>query len=738
MAARKQLLVLDEAEAKAAVDQDTIEQKSEESTALPFTVPFKTDKYKGHVTQTSTYQGKTYAAVGYYGIDDSNIYLGLATNKGFVGFGLNPRNPSMRNADIVICRQYTAGEVTANDFFAWRNAMPQPDGREDWDTLKGGIVQGGGSPVTWCELKRARETCEPQLDYQAFAKNTPIFGLIAYSQPSAVNDMLSYHGPDQKKIFSLVLDGTGGAGNSLPANTKVMKIVSPTVPVPTAAGSYACSYHVLPIPDKAKDYHIIQWKATWDKRSPAYAAGVQHHVDVNACTQAPPGVRHGQDFDCKKGMTYCSETFLTGVNQYSPDGQVLDSDAGIAIGGSNTVGVMMSRHFYNPKGKPGVFDGNCQMSISYIDTLRPNNFLMYLVTTTHIKVPAATNEYVVPSLCPSECTQRLIGTTEIRNVGFHLHGAGTMGILKLIRDGRELPPIATVKPWDPAASDTRVKRNVYPGDMLKFECHYTNGGSKPIPYGESLSDEMCVATLSVVGPGTMKMCADLPWGVQTVPAGCYYTKKGVKKVRSWPHCKTGIPMTYCPDKDNQKGKGVPTKITKASHEMKYKPFKMSKGDKCAATQGTYVPPVPGSCKAPPIYSGTPSGNQKIPKSDRSDQSNKDKTSTPPGPGQIDGEEDIVDEVGQRFRASWLTDCNKKTVTFEVECTGNADWLALGLLDGGTADTPKMKPPSMSALDVVQAKTTSQTFKDGWGSGYKPPDVKKNTSRYTRKVGEEQW
>lgn len=726
MAATKQLLALDQAEAKAAVDEDSVEHE-ESTAALPFTVPFDVSKYKGKVEVTSTVGGLTTGAVAYYGIDNDFIYLGMASNSGFVGVGLNHKSPSMRNADIVICREYKAGsgQITAQDFYAKHNAMPQPDDKEDWDTLKGGRVQSGGRSVTWCEIKRARETCEDQKDYQAFNADQTIFGLLAYSQPSAVNDALAYHGPEQKKIFPLVLSGQASASTGVPANAKVLTLRSPNVPVPRAAGSYVCSYHVLPLPNKAKPYHIVQWKAQWDKTSPAYRAGVQHHVDLNACSQAPPGVAHGQSFPCEKGMTYCSETMLTGVNQYSAKGEILDSDSGIAVGASNTIHVMMSQHFYNPRRKAGVTDRNCQYRISIIENLRPNNFLMFLMTTTHIKVPAQTLDFNCPTMCPAECTQRLVGTTEIRNVGFHLHGAGKAAKLRLVRDGHELEPIGTVVPWDAAAAEIRTKRFIYPGDNLIFECHYTNPGRRPIPYGESLSDEMCVATMSVVGPGSMKMCADLPWGVQTIPAGCYFTKKGQRKIRSWPHCQKNVPMTYCPDKDNQKGKGVPTKITKTSHEATFKPLKYGKKEKCAANRGTYVPPVAGSCRAPPIYSKTASGAQKIPNSDRSDQSNNDMTSTPPGPGQIAGEEDIIDDGGQTFKVSWLTDCNKKEVTFEVECNGNAAWLALGLLDGGNAATPKLKPPSMQGLDVVQGNPTSGTIKDGYGTGYKPPDVKGN-------------
>lgn len=205
MATRRQALALDEAEARAAVDAGSVEQ-AESTEALPFAVPFDTSKYNGHVELTSTEGGITTGAVGYYGIDKDYIYLGLACNSGFVGFGLNYKSPSMRNADIVICREYKAGSgvINAQDFYAKHNAMPQPDDHEDWDTEKGGRTQGA-RPVTWCQIKRARETCEIQKDYQAFDDSNNLFGLLAYSQPSSINDALAYHGASQKKNLPFLI-----------------------------------------------------------------------------------------------------------------------------------------------------------------------------------------------------------------------------------------------------------------------------------------------------------------------------------------------------------------------------------------------------------------------------------------------------------------------------------------------------------------------------------------------------
>ena len=77
--------------------------------------------------------------------------------------------------------------------------------------------------------------------------------------------------------------------------------------------------------------------------------------------------------------------------------------------------------------------------------------------------------------------------------------------------------------------------------------------------------------------------------------------------------------------------------------------------------------------------------------------------------------------------SWSTDCANREVTFELEAHSNG-WLALGLIDAGTADA-KLDPPAtkMAQADIVQVKVTDGTLKDAWGSDYQMPESKATTA-----------
>jgi len=107
-------------------------------------------------------------------------------------------------------------------------------------------------------------------------------------------------------------------------------------------------------------------------------------------------------------------------------------------------------------------DRGTRFLIRYTDKLRPNNFMMFIMTTSQIEIPAKTSEHIIPSYCTAECTERLIGTTEIRFVGYHMHRAGLRTTTRVVRDGHEIEPIHTVDPWDDAMAAARVKRTIVP------------------------------------------------------------------------------------------------------------------------------------------------------------------------------------------------------------------------------------------------------------------------------------
>merc|ERR1712066_666994 len=214
------------------------------------------------------------------------------------------------------------------------------------------------------------------------------------------------------------------------------------------------------------------------------------------------------------------------------------------------------------------------------------------------------------------------------------------------------------------------------------------------------------------------------------PKPCYYGKGRYKKIRPWPVCALKKPMTYCPDAKNLPGfKGTKPMLLGDSSRgfdqyfVKYVPD-AGKCNKAGAGK-VLVPAIAGSCVAPTIENITVGSSERIPEGagDRSDESRADLTARAAQPGEIVGGADCG--MGDKaFKVSWATNCNDSIITFELEVKGNPGWIALGLLDGGVADAPlKLPGMRMRTLDIVQAKPSESSLKDGTGLGYVPPKSK---------------
>merc|ERR1712232_508255 len=145
---QKLMLEEDEVNANSLVRN---EAETKVSTELPFTVPFDTKSYAGSFGRVSNQHQREFSGQVFYKIDTKYIHIGMVSNNGFIGVGLNGRNPSMRNADIVVCRDWKSdNKISARDFHATGNKAPQPDDGEDWTIDESG-KQGD---LTYCVMHR--------------------------------------------------------------------------------------------------------------------------------------------------------------------------------------------------------------------------------------------------------------------------------------------------------------------------------------------------------------------------------------------------------------------------------------------------------------------------------------------------------------------------------------------------------------------------------------------------------
>eukprot|EP00931_Biecheleriopsis_adriatica_P066205 TRINITY_DN40604_c0_g1_i1.p1 TRINITY_DN40604_c0_g1~~TRINITY_DN40604_c0_g1_i1.p1 ORF type:complete len:1011 (+),score=183.81 TRINITY_DN40604_c0_g1_i1:116-3148(+) len=553
-------------------------------------------------------------------------------------------------------------------------------------------------PVTWCEISRSRETCDPSEDYQIKDLSISISGLLAWSPPHQHDDLLRYHGAGNRRQQLFSFSGTvAGAGAGLPSDAVQVIFEPPAHTVSAAGGSFAYSYHKFDI-DSSKKYHAVAWRVALNSQSEAGQAGLQHHMDLRGCTGPIPGAVIGEAVSTAVAMQYCQENFLVGSS-------TLPSDEGIPIGKDGPVYLVIERHYYNPTGKSGKLDSGSKFYVTYTQQLRPKEMSSIHIGTLALKVPPKTFGYVARSHCPPGCTTKM-GTVTATRVSFHAHGHTKAAWLRLVRGGVELEPIAHIEPYDDSVAKRNINVEILPGDELLLDCVYDNDLDKEIIYGDAIDQEMCWATLSVVGKNPMRKCYDQPDVSQnkwpTYDTDCKWCVDNNKFDGQCWQCNVAIPFTRCPGEGEDMGSGrVDDSFSRrgdpnAGHTadiLKYTPLSIVSAS-CDAKLGVpeVVPAIPGKCPA--------SGEV------------------------ISGTKECPFKWGGSMLISWETNCATKTIKFELQKGGSNGWMAIGLHDAGTSSNPKDFPATrMNEADIVQVVASTGAFKDAIGSDYRTPSVK---------------
>eukprot|EP00928_Gymnodinium_smaydae_P051893 TRINITY_DN3557_c0_g2_i1.p1 TRINITY_DN3557_c0_g2~~TRINITY_DN3557_c0_g2_i1.p1 ORF type:complete len:1017 (+),score=108.22 TRINITY_DN3557_c0_g2_i1:268-3051(+) len=557
-------------------------------------------------------------------------------------------------------------------------------------------------PVTWCEISRTLKTCDAVEDWQIRELNVGMRGLLAWSDSDYSND-IQYHGPRNRRHMVMSFDGSVSEDTSakpaagLPSDAVTVEFSVPPTAVSTSAGSFASSYHKFDI-DASKQFHIVAWAAMWDRNSAAVKAGLNHHLDLKRCKGPIPGATPGSAVSQGQVMQYCGDLFLAST-------RTLPSDEGIPIGKDSVIYVAIEQHYYNPAGKAGVNNHGAKFKVVYTPTLRPKVMSQIHIGNPQLVIPKETFGFVMRSHCPPGCTERM-GAIKTNRVSFHAHGHTRAAWLRLIRDGEELEPLAHIEPYDDSVAVKSIDREILPGDELLLDCVYDNDLKKDIVYGDGIDDEMCWATLSVVGANTVTQCYDFPqqpkWPSYNQDCGTC-----VANNFKWAACKAcdlSIPRTHCPYKgggdqvfDSLARRGDPNSaslnglIENDKLLLKYKPFAFTSGG-CSTNDGYREEIVPGTAGKCPADGSLITGKQECPM-----------------------------KWGGSLSISWQTDCQKQEVTFTLESWGNAGWMALGMHDAGTADNIRKIPPTrMNQADIVQVNVFTNELKDAMGEDYKTP------------------
>lgn len=476
--------------------------------ALQFTVPFNVSLFTSGTIETAN--GLSIAAWELSG-DSLSVAVAAKTN-GFVGFGIN-YSPTMSGADIVLAQADGNGQIVLRDMHATGYIAPIDDLTTDIIVESAQRANG----ITWFTYRRNLTTCDTKGDMQ-LQNGVAYYGLLAFG----ATDALAYHGSFRE---ALPLSLTAPVSVALPPSAVTVDIVAPPTPVPLGAGSYVCSYHQLP---NASRYHIVKYQTI---QGSSAANGVLHHVNMNACEGPQPGLTVGSIVPCGSVMN-CNTGLISGG--YGA-GVSLPTDVGIAIGSGAVEFVIISRHFYNPGNLQGVVDVGTKFSLWYTSELRPNEIGVLSLAQLNITIPAGSTRHDVLALLPSNCTQTFPPTgITVTAVGVHMHESGLAAAVRVIRNGAELAPLGIFDPWDASHPAMNTLYQLLPGDYVRATCTYNNPYNYSLHEGSSLSDEMCVFSLTYYPkidgfPGA----ADFADGFASLPPAAA------------PACGPGGSCTYC-------------------------------------------------------------------------------------------------------------------------------------------------------------------------------------------------
>ena len=119
--------------------------------AVLLNIPFDVSNYKNNSFGfTRSDDGDVSSASAYVRTDDETVYVAMAAQGSFVGFGASKdTHGTMGGADIVVCE---GDPIEVIEYKGLGNYQPELDFKQDWTLIRSGRENG----VTYCEISRDR------------------------------------------------------------------------------------------------------------------------------------------------------------------------------------------------------------------------------------------------------------------------------------------------------------------------------------------------------------------------------------------------------------------------------------------------------------------------------------------------------------------------------------------------------------------------------------------------------
>eukprot|EP01083_Nonionella_stella_P077615 212028_1 len=331
-----------------------------------------------------------------------------------------------------------------------------------------------------------------------------------------------YH--TQRGTKSINLELGPGFDTPLPSQYSTVNLTVSNFTIPTDTDTvYYCQVYKLP--ETAEKQHIVRYE-------PIYTIGNEVHLHHILLWHCPPSasafIDHGEICPNSPGASNmpiidgCRDGRLVSGWAVGADAFDFPENVGFPMSGTEDSSqddilqyILMEVHYDIPPDSNPVPDSS-GIRIYYTSELREYDAGLL---ETGIKVHP--NAQFIPQgietatnygYCPSQCTQNHLPSDGVNvfSVFLHAHTAATGLVLRHIRNGQELKPIAENMSYDfnyqqaiPQYNETKI----LPGDELSLQCQYSTIDRATVTVaGEGTADEMCLAFVYVFPKPEFAIC----------------------------------------------------------------------------------------------------------------------------------------------------------------------------------------------------------------------------------------
>ena len=463
-------------------------------------IPFDRDQFNGNVALDTKGDVQLFWKTG-----DNYSTFGVASrSSGYLALGFS-QTGAMTGGDMAVGYNDENGKFVFENRYATDFVTPQvsPDQEKNMHLKEGSQSKGVTSFIF--EKQNKADCFETQADVATDAWQWFIY---AFSD----DNTFAQHAPGHngKQYVKLGTGKTVSINDVRPIpDTKNLTIVQPEVTVPTAETTYCYTLHKMPA---GKGWLLGE--------RPPQSSQLLHHMVFYACYDLPDKYLDmiGKEANCNyKTFSNPCNGFVT---EWAPgmSGRTFEPGYGKPFGTGHYQYVMLETHYNNPELLEGQKDTT---SYTFLWDDKPVDTEIGTLTLGDLQVEGWFLEPGQPlvkhsTVCTPECTNKFPsdGITAV-SVFHHMHYRGRNAEVQIIRDGKEITPLSTLRDFEYGYQFSKSLNSVklLPGDKLITTCEFdTSNDTKPVPGGLSSEDEMCFAWVDYYPANNVLACTQINMG----------------------------------------------------------------------------------------------------------------------------------------------------------------------------------------------------------------------------------